>query len=139
MRRTVHDRARRDGQPDRDAAARSTLRRACAGGDAAAIRDAADHLDALLTPHAQAEEAGLFTVLGELDEFAATIDRLIDEHRRIDDLLAAVRTDPATFAGFETLLRDHFDREENGLFPASAIELADGAWERVHELTPPAA
>ncbi|MCB0948143.1 MAG: hypothetical protein KDB44_02490 [Mycobacterium sp.] len=41
--------------------------------------------------------------------------------------------------GFETLLRDHFDREENGLFPASAIELADGAWERVHELTPPAA
>ena len=72
------------------------------------------------------------------EEFTATIDRLVGEHRRIDDLLAEVRTDAGTFEAFEKLLRDHFDREENGLFPASAIELADGEWEQVHELTPPA-
>jgi hemerythrin-like domain-containing protein len=115
------------------------LRHACADGSPDAVRAAAEHLDALLTPHAHAEESGLFTVLHPKEEFTATIDRLIGEHRRIDELLAAVRADPATFAEFEILVRDHFDREENGLFPASAIELADGEWEEVHELTPPAA
>lgn len=114
------------------------LRHACEGGDSAQVGSAADHLDALLAPHARAEEAGIFTVLGEREEFAPTVERLIGEHRRIDELLAAVRADPSAFRAFETLLRDHFDREENGLFPAAAIELADGEWERVHELTPPA-
>lgn len=113
------------------------LRHACESADPAAIRAAADHLDALLTPHAQAEEAGLFAVLSEREEFTDTITRLVGEHRRIDELLAGVRTDGTLFREFETLLRGHFDREENGLFPASAIELADGEWERVHELTPP--
>lgn len=115
------------------------LRHACAANDLAAAGSAADRLDALLTPHATAEESGLFAVLRTKDEFTATIDRLIGEHRRLDELLAAVRTDLSAFADFEMLLRGHFDREENGLFPASAIELADGEWEQVHELTPPAA
>lgn len=118
------------------------LRHACgdaSGADLDAVRAAADDLDALLSPHARAEESGLFAVLGELEEFAPTVDRLIGEHRRLDELLAAVRVDPSAFAPFGDLLREHFDREENGLFPASAIQLADGEWDRVHELTPPAA
>lgn len=115
------------------------LRHACADGDAGSIGAAADHLDALLSPHARAEESGLFAVLGEREEFAPTIERLIGEHHLIDELLAAVRADAQAFDAFEMLLREHFDREENGLFPASAIELADGEWERVHQLTPPPA
>lgn len=113
------------------------MRTACASGDAAAIKAAAEHLAAELMPHADAEEAGIFPVLGEKEEFAPTIERLIGEHRRIEELHAAVLAAPERFDEYELYVRDHFDREENGLFPASAIELADGEWERVHQLTPP--
>lgn len=114
------------------------LRHACATGDADQVGRAAEHLAELLRPHSRAEESGLFAVLAEREGFEATIERLIGEHRRLDALLAELRTDPSTFDAFEDLLRGHFDREENGLFPASAIELADGEWAQVHELTPPA-
>lgn len=105
------------------------LRHACESGRPEVIGAAADHLEALLTPHAQAEEAGLFLVLSEVEEFAPTIERLIGEHRRIDVLLADVRRDPGGFTAFEHLLRDHIDREDNGLFrrQRSSLQTANGS------------
>ena len=36
-------------------------------------------------------------------------------------------------------LRDHINREENGLFPASAIALSGSEWDEVERTTPPSA
>ena len=47
------------------------------------------------------------------------------EHERIHD--------------FITMLRDHMDKEDNGLFPAAAIELDGPDWEEALALTPLAA
>lgn len=37
---------------------------------------------------------------------------------------------------FENELRDHIDKEDNGLFPAAAIALGGPEWIEVHEITP---
>ena len=37
---------------------------------------------------------------------------------------------------FENELRDHIDKEDNGLFPAAAIALDGPQWIEVHESTP---
>jgi hemerythrin-like domain-containing protein len=116
------------------AALRSSLedpirRRAAAG-------DLIDHL----TPHVVAEEAGLFTVMARDEVFTDHIARLCGEHHELDDLLARVADgDIALFTRFEDALRDHIDREDNGLFPAAAIHLGGPEWDEVEALTPTAA
>ena len=115
------------------------LRRACERGDAAVVAAAADDLAGLLHPHTGAEEAGLFAVLAEDEEFTEHVRTLCAEHTDLDAALAAVRGgDHASFPAFELALRHHIDREENGLFPAAAIAFAGMEWERVTALTPAA-
>ncbi|GAA4404260.1 hemerythrin domain-containing protein [Fodinibacter luteus] len=120
--------------------ASGVLRRACERGDAEAVVAAADALGRLLHPHTGAEEAGLFAVLSEDDEFTDHVRSLCAEHTSLDAALAAVRDgDHASFPAFDLALRAHIDREENGLFPAAAIAFAGPEWERVTALTPVAA
>jgi hemerythrin-like domain-containing protein len=119
--------------------ASGVLRRACEHGDDTAVVAAADALAGLLHPHTGAEEAGLFAVLAEDEEFTEHVGSLCAEHTALDAALAAVRGgDHASFPAFELALRHHIDREENGLFPAAAIAFAGMEWERVTALTPAA-
>ncbi|HEX6918536.1 MAG TPA: hemerythrin domain-containing protein [Phycicoccus sp.] len=113
------------------------LRRACADGSD--VTRAADHLQALLRPHTSAEEVGMFSVLAEEADFTDHVRLLCAEHEGLDEMLAdlaAGRTD--RMDAFERALRDHIDREENGLFPAAAVAFAGLEWERVDALTPAA-
>jgi hemerythrin-like domain-containing protein len=120
----------------------AALRRAVATDDRSAVRAAADHLAELLDRHTAAEEAGLFTVLREDAEFTEHIDSLCGEHASLDDQLATIRAGvdeiEDVLQAFVVALRNHMDREDNGLFPAAAIALSGPAWERVEGLTPAA-
>lgn len=114
------------------------LRRAIGSGDDGAIRAAVGVLAGLLGPHTHAEEVGLFTVMARDDEFTEHIARLCGEHASLDAALLAIAEGSwEQFAAFERALRDHIDREDNGLFPAAAIAFAGPEWTEVHELTPP--
>lgn len=113
------------------------LRRATEAGERAVVRDAVATVRALLDPHAEAEEAGLFTVLAEDAEFTDHVRGLCREHVALHQLLDRVDAGSHTlFPVFEKMLRAHIDREENGLFPAAAIAFAGPEWERVAALTP---
>ena len=113
------------------------LRRACAARDPAWVDRASDALAALLHPHTGAEEAGLFSVMAEDPEFTDHVRRLCAEHADLDAGLERLRAgEPGSFPEFERALRDHIDREENGLFPAAAVAFAGPEWERVSALTP---
>ena len=99
-------------------------------------RVAADALAAHLTPHVDAEEAGLFTVMARDELFTDHIGALCDEHDELDDLLSRIGSGQVErFARFEKLLREHIDREDNGLFPAAAIHLGGPEWDEVDRLT----
>jgi len=113
------------------------LRRACATGDVERVRTAVAILGRLLDPHTGAEEQGLFAVLAEDAEFTDHVRGLCAEHVEIGELLGRVgRGEHALVPVLERVLRDHIDREENGLFPAAAIAFAGPEWERVTALTP---
>lgn len=115
------------------------MRRAVQGGDSESVHATAKALAGLLTPHTRAEEVGLFTVLGRDSEFTEHVAKLCAEHESLDAALVAIAEGSwEEFAAFERALRDHIDREENGLFPAAAIAFAGPEWTEVHELTPPA-
>ncbi len=113
------------------------LRRATESGDPAPVNVAVARVRALLEPHAEAEESGLFAVLAEDPEFTEHVHGLCREHVALHQLLDGVAGGSHTlFPAFETMLRAHIDREENGLFPAAAIAFAGLEWERVATLTP---
>jgi hemerythrin-like domain-containing protein len=105
--------------------------------DPALRRAAADELAAHLLPHVEAEEAGLFTVMARDELFTDHVARLCSEHHELDDLLARVRDGEVDlYPRFEDALREHINREDNGLFPAAAIHLGGPEWDEVERLTP---
>jgi hemerythrin-like domain-containing protein len=112
------------------------LRRAVDTADTAAVRGAVTTLRAALDPHTSTEEHGLFAELRRDGDFTDHVDGLCGEHHDLDARLDRLADgDLSGFPAFETLLRRHIDREENGLFPAAAIALDGPAWERVTALT----
>lgn len=91
------------------------LRRACPGAPTDVTR-AADRLRALLRPHTSAEEAGLFATLAEDPEFTPHVRSLCAEHDMLEVQLTRIASGAVDeMAAFERALRDHIDREENGL------------------------
>ena len=114
------------------------LHRAQKSGDATAIGDALTDVLAVLHPHAGAEESGLFTVLRRNPDFTAHVDGLCGEHVTLDALAERIRAgEHALIHEFTELLRDHMAKEDNGLFPAAAIELDGPDWEEAIELSGP--
>ena len=115
------------------------LRRACEAADGASVGRRAGRVAGLLHPHTVMEEVGLFAVMSEQEEYADHIHRLCGEHTLLDELLAAVAAgDLAGISAFEHALREHIDKEDNGLFPAAAIALSGADWDRVEAAaTPP--
>ncbi|MCE1178948.1 MAG: hemerythrin domain-containing protein [Micrococcales bacterium] len=113
------------------------LRRACEAGDLPEVRRTALVLKGLLFPHAEAEEKGIFHILAREEEFAEHIQTLCTEHGTLDaQLLALADGDLGQLDQFIEDLRAHIDKEENGLFPAAAVQLTGADWEEAAELTP---
>jgi hemerythrin-like domain-containing protein len=108
------------------------LRGACATADQGTVAQALDALVAHLDPHTHSEERGLFHVLRRNPEFTDHVDSLHTEHVGIDALVAELRAgDLGVLDELSDALYEHIDKEENGLFPAAAIELDGPDWEEV--------
>ncbi len=117
--------------------ATGVLRRAVDSGDQEQLAAARAGVAALLWPHTTAEEGGLFRVLARDEGFADHIATLCGEHELLDGYLAALAPgDVAAMTRFENALREHIDKEDNGLFPAAAIALDGPQWVEVHASTP---
>jgi hypothetical protein len=117
--------------------ANGELRAAVHSGNAEALEAARSVVAGLLWPHTVAEEVGLFQVMARDEVYASHIATLCAEHESLAVHLAAITPgDSASMALFENELRDHIDKEDNGLFPAAAIALGGAEWLEVHEITP---
>jgi len=112
------------------------LKRAIERGEG--VAEAAKALDALLFPHTEAEEVGLFSEMRADSAYEATVESLCAEHQQLDDQLTRIAAGAhEEYAAFEHALRRHIDHEENGLFPAAVVSLDGDQWERIVEATPP--
>ncbi|NLD86392.1 MAG: hemerythrin domain-containing protein [Actinomycetales bacterium] len=88
----------------------------------------------ILHPHTRAEEQGLFTALrAEEEAYGEAIDRLCGEHTMLDGLIDRIVAGELHLGEeFVHGLREHIDREENSLFPASVVTITDGdVWDRI--------
>lgn len=96
--------------------------------------DLLDDLLALLMPHTETEERGLFLELRAEGSLTEAVEQLCDEHDDIHGVLStadrAAPDWPAVLAALERLHR-HIDNEEHGLFPAAVIALPISAWDRL--------
>lgn len=114
--------------------ARAALR----AGDEATARAVIADLAALLHPHTEAEERGLFAVMGRRAEFAGHIAGLEAEHAGLAARLAGP-LGRAEITGICDRLSDHIQAEEYGLFPAALASLSGDDWEAVSTQIPPSA
>ncbi|SDP47135.1 Hemerythrin HHE cation binding domain-containing protein [Nakamurella panacisegetis] len=113
----------------------TALRAAERSDDPVTAAAAASVLSELLHPHTELEEQGLFAEMRADDMFSEHIESLCAEHEAIDAGLAAVEAGDLSRVGpLLTLLANHIDREENGLFPAALAYLDDEQWNHLHEV-----
>jgi len=105
-------------------------------GDLAAARSLAASMRAVLGPHTEVEERGLFPALAA--DFSEQLDCLVDEHRSIDAALADLVSDaPPALWRHQTRLAlahlfDHILKEQDGVFPAALSTLTPADWDRVN-------
>jgi hypothetical protein len=107
--------------------------------DIAAVRLAGRGLSHLLRPHTQREQDGLFEEMAKDELFTEHIASLCGEHHELDEFLAGIELGDLTLVpAMLTLLHNHIDREENGLFPAALAYLDDDQWDVIQrpELMP---
>ncbi|MFF9624783.1 hemerythrin domain-containing protein [Streptomyces griseosporeus] len=114
----------------------SHVREAHRNGEVTRLAQLAREIAAVLGPHTEVEEHGLFPALAP--DFPDKIAALEAEHRRIESVLAEADgpflTDP-TWPDrlIETLgvLREHILKEQDGVFPAALAVLDTDQWETV--------
>jgi hemerythrin-like domain-containing protein len=125
------------------------VRAANADGDATRMARLAQQIAAILRPHTEVEEQGLFPALA--DEFPDHVKALQAEHRRIESVLGEAAAGTPTDPGWPTrlvdtlkMLREHILKEQDGMFPAAMTSLGTAEWEavdavrtRVGTLVPP--
>jgi hemerythrin-like domain-containing protein len=109
-------------------------RAAHAGADTAQMAELARQIAAVLGPHTQVEEQGLFPALAP--DFPDHVASLEAEHRRVEAALgeAAAGTPanpawPSRFTEALTLPREHIFKEQDGVFPAALATLSTADWE----------
>ncbi|WP_334314307.1 hemerythrin domain-containing protein [Streptomyces gilvifuscus] len=114
----------------------SHVRDARRDGDAAGMAELARRITAVLLPHTQVEEHGLFPAMAM--EYPDHIAALEAEHRRIEAVLSeaadGVPADsawPDRLLEMLNLLRNHILKEQDGVFPASLATLSTEQWEAV--------
>ena len=101
--------------------------------DVEVARAACKELGELLHPHTRREENGLFAEMKKDELFTGHVASLCIEHSELDGELVAVEAgDLGSIPKMLTLLNNHIDREENGLFPAALAYLDDTQWDIVH-------
>lgn len=112
------------------------VRAAHRDGDTAGMAGAARAIAALLRPHTEVEERGLFPFMAV--EFPDPIAVLEAEHRHIEAVLGEAADGTPTDPGWprrllDTLgrLRAHILKEQDGVFPAALAQLSTEVWEAV--------
>jgi hemerythrin-like domain-containing protein len=100
------------------------------------MADLARRITAVLGPHTQVEEHGLFPALAP--DFPGQIADLETEHRQVEEVLAqasdGLPADPAwpdLLSGALETLRGHIFKEQDGVFPAALATLSTTDWEKV--------
>jgi hemerythrin-like domain-containing protein len=113
--------------------------RAAAAGDHPAAVETAGRLRALLEPHNRIEELGLFPAMA--GEFAEHTDRLVAEHRNLEEALGELTSGQPATPGWEQRLSaalhdlfEHILREQDGLFPATLSVLTPERWDTLDEV-----
>jgi hemerythrin-like domain-containing protein len=98
--------------------------------DVTAATTAGRILGELLHPHTHREQVGLFAEMAKDELYTEHVASLCAEHDQLDaDLAAITAGDLTRISAMITLLNNHIDREENGLFPAALAYLDDDQWE----------
>ncbi|MCD9874818.1 hemerythrin domain-containing protein [Streptomyces guryensis] len=112
----------------------SRVRDAHRDGKIAYMAEMAREISAVLGPHTQVEEHGLFP--GMAADFPEKIAALENEHRRIEAALAEANgpyladpTWPDRLIETLDLLREHILKEQDGVFPAALALLDTEQWE----------
>jgi hemerythrin-like domain-containing protein len=112
------------------------VRRALRAGDLDLAADGVRAIVAVLGPHTAVEEGALFPAM--VEDFGDHVAGLVDEHRRIEQVLAesADRTpsDPSWPGRLErtlVMLREHIIKEQDGVFPAALATLSAVQWDQV--------
>jgi hypothetical protein len=114
----------------------SEVRTAHATADPDRMATLARRITAILEPHTQVEERGLFPALTA--DFPGHVDALRAQHRRIESVLGEAATgtptDPAwphRLVDTLDMLREHILTEQDGVFPAALTTLRGADWEAV--------
>jgi hemerythrin-like domain-containing protein len=114
------------------------VRAAHAAADTPRMAAVARRIAAVLGPHTEVEEDGLFPALA--DDFPDHVAALRAEHRRIEAVLteAALAEAGTADAGWPArlvevldLLREHILKEQDGVFPAALTTLRGPDWAAV--------
>ncbi|MFI1169568.1 hemerythrin domain-containing protein [Streptomyces sp. NPDC020801] len=112
------------------------VREAHRDGDVTRMAELAREITAVLGPHTEVEEHGLFPAL--VSDFPEKIAALEEEHRLIEAVLEeagdSVPADPAwpgRLLEMLALLREHILKEQDGVFPAALAFLSTEQWEAV--------
>jgi hemerythrin-like domain-containing protein len=102
--------------------------------DAESAKTAGKVLAELLHPHTRREQDGLFAEMRKDELFTEHIASLCAEHAELDAELELIATGDLTrITAMITLLNNHIDREENGLFPAALAYLNDDQWDVIQQ------
>lgn len=110
--------------------------RTASADDLAAMARTARQIAAILAPHTQVEEEGLFPALAsEFPEHIAALRAQHDQIRAVlDEATERTPTDPAwphRLRDALTLLREHILAEQDGVFPAALTRLSPTDWDAV--------
>jgi hemerythrin-like domain-containing protein len=112
------------------------VRTAVTAGDLPRTAAVARQIAAVLGPHTEVEEHGLFPALAV--DFPDQVTALEAEHRHIEAVLAeaanATPTDPTwpdRLIGILDVLREHILKEQDGVFPAALASLRTDDWEAI--------
>ena len=113
------------------------VRAAHATGDVPRMAELARRIAAVLGPHTEVEEHGLFPSCWPTSS-PTTWPSLEAEHRRIETVLGVASMQTPTDPGWprqlmETLdlLREHILKEQDGVFPAALTALSGADWDSV--------
>ena len=110
------------------------VRSAHAGADTARMAELARQIAAVLGPHTEVEEHGVFPAL--VAEFPDHIAALRAEHRHVEAVVGEASAGnpadpawPARLTAALAMLREHFFKEQDGVFPAALTTLSTAQWE----------